>query len=245
MRFDGLPDWSGGTGAVPPHGAVAPRVRWVAESTEVCSADAAVVLVHGRGGSAAGILELADHVRVPEGRSVVWVAPEAATNSWYPESFLAPVERNEPGRSSGLDVLSRIVRGIEEAGVPGRRILVGGFSQGGCLALEFAARLRAPLGGVFALSGGLIGPPRALPHYEGDMGGMYAFLGCSDRDPHIPVERVRASASIVGDLGADVDLRIYPGMGHTVNRDELEAVGEIIERASRAAPTSSGNPSDS
>lgn len=227
-----LPDWSAGTGAAPPHGSLTPRIQWVERGSSPASA---VVVVHGRGGSADGILELSDHIGSPSTAEsgVLWVAPQAAGQSWYPYSFLAPVQRNEPGRTSGLDVLGRIVDGIEAAGIPRQRILMGGFSQGACLALEFAGHLAAPLGGVFALSGGLIGPPGELRHYTGSVAGMPVFMGCSDNDPHIPADRVHESAAIMEGLGARVDVRIYDGMGHTVNRDELEAISGLLDGVAR------------
>lgn len=225
-----LPAWVEGTGARAPHGDVAPLVRrWPPDGTD-SEIRSAVIVVHGRGGSAEGVVELAAHVPLPAAAaSSVWVGPQARGNSWYPMSFLVPVERNEPGRSSGLEVLGRIMEDLEAAGIPRPRILVGGFSQGACLALEFAAHQEKALGGIFALSGGLIGPPGELTHYPGALGQTPVFLGCSDVDPHIPVERVRESAEIMEGLGATVDLRIYPGMGHTVNRDELVAVGGMLE----------------
>ena len=218
-----LPDWSRGTGAIPPHGSVPPRFL----GDEPAKAQVAVVIVHGRGDSALGIIGLANHLTAP---GTLWVAPGAAHSSWYPHSFLAPVARNEPGRSSGLDVMARIVAGLEDIGLPRRRIVVGGFSQGACLSLEFAAREAVPLGGVFGLSGGLIGPPDDLPEYSGAMTGTPVFLGCSDVDPHIPVGRVHETAAVLQGLGAEVDARIYPGMGHSVNRDELTALEALLER---------------
>lgn len=193
-------------------------------------APAAVVLVHGRGGSAEGMLALASEVgKLPaEGPDVCWLAPQAAGHTWYPRSFLAPLERNEPHLSSALAVLGSLVDGLEAAGVPPGRLLLLGFSQGGCLATEFAARNARRYGGVVGLSGGLIGPPGTPREYEGGFEGTPVFLGCSDRDPHIPVSRVRETSEVFRRMDAEVTERIYPGMGHTVNRDELEAVRRLV-----------------
>jgi phospholipase/carboxylesterase len=161
---------------------------------------------------------------------VAYLAPQAAGNTWYPQSFLAPVERNEPGRSSGLDVVGDLVEDAADAGVSRERVLVSGFSQGACLASEFVARNPARYGGLAALSGGLIGNSIDHADYAGDLEGTPAFLGCSDVDPHIPEERVHETAAVLEELGADVTTRIYEGMGHTINEDELEHVDELIGR---------------
>ena len=192
----------------------------------------AVILVHGRGGSAAEMLDVADGLGLDD---VAWLAPEAAGRTWYPYSFLSPIERNEPGITSGLHVLGRLVEDLGQAGVPPERIGVLGFSQGACLSLEFAARRAGRYAAVIGLSGGLIGPPGTPRDYAGSLAGTPVFLGCSDIDAHIPVERVRESADVFRRLGATVDERIYPGMGHTVNDDELEAVRVLL--ASGRIPT--------
>jgi predicted esterase len=183
-------------------------------------AAAALVLVHGRGGSARDMLALAREV-APAG--VACLAPQAAGQSWYPFSFLAPIERNEPALSSGLAVLSGLIAETERA-VPAERIVLLGFSQGACLALEHAARNARRLGAVVGLSGGLIGPPGTPRDYAGSFAGTPVFLGCGDVDPHIPLERVAESAEVYRRLGAEVTERIYPGFGHAVNQDEMEFV---------------------
>lgn len=187
----------------------------------------AVILVHGRGGSAADLLGLA---RELETEDVLYVAPSAAGNSWYPYSFLTPMDRNEPGLSSGLRVISGLVDELARAGLPSTRVALLGFSQGACLALEYAARNARRHAAVIGLSGGLIGPPGTPRDYAGSLEGTPVFLGCSDVDPHIPVERVRESAAVLGRLGALVDQRIYPRMGHTVNEDEIAAVKTLLAR---------------
>lgn len=192
----------------------------------------AVVLVHGRGDSADGILGLADALGVPGfgAPGIAYLAPQAAGSTWYPNSFLAPLAANEPGLSSGLRAVGDALARAEAAGIPPERIVVAGFSQGACLASEFAARHGERLGGVVALSGGLIGTAEvagAAPpddkrfDYAGSLDGTPVFLGCSDVDAHIPLARVTRSAEVFRTLGGAVTERIYPGMGHTVVEDEL------------------------
>lgn len=196
---------------------------------------AVAVLVHGRGGSARGMVALADQIAVP---GVRFVAPRAAGGSWYPHGFMEPLDRNEPWLSSALELLDRTLSDLGKAsdsgegGVPLRRIVLVGFSQGACLALEYAARHGGRIGGVAGLSGGLIGPPEREWDYAGALEGTPVFLGCSDRDPHIPETRVRESARLLEELGARVTTKIYAGLGHTVNRDELRRVREMLEEAS-------------
>lgn len=192
--------------------------------TDLEDAEAAVVLAHGRGATARGILGMAGEFDVD---GVAYLAPQAARNEWYPQSFLAPVEANEPGRSSGLRALDDAVGRAVDAGVPHERIVLGGFSQGACLATEYVARNPRRYGGVIAFSGGLIGEELA-EEYPGDLAGTPVFLGCSDVDPHIPEERVVATRDALDSMGADVDMRLYEGMGHTVSQDEVSAAREII-----------------
>ena len=185
----------------------------------------AVILVHGRGDSASGILTLADALDLPD---VTWLAPQAAGNTWYPNSFLAPIERNQPGIDSGLLVLADLVGILETEGIPALRVALMGFSQGACLAQEFAAQHARRYRAVIGLSGGLIGPPGTPRNYSGSFDGTPVFLGCSDIDPHIPLERLHESAQVFERMGAVVDERIYPRMGHTVNADEIEAVRALL-----------------
>ncbi len=183
------------------------------------------ILVHGRGASAEDILSLTYELRV---KDVAYLAPQAASRSWYPYSFLSPIEQNEPGISSGLRVLGGLVEQAGKEGVPPSRVVLMGFSQGACLSLEFAARHAQRYACVAGLSGGLIGPPGTPRNYSGTMDGTPVFLGCSDIDPHIPLERVHETADLFRKVGAAVDERIYPRMGHTVNRDELDAIEAIL-----------------
>lgn len=198
-------------------------VVWAGTPLE--EATVAVILVHGRGASAQGMRALADVLDVA---GVAFLAPQAAGHTWYPYSFLEPVERNEPGLSSGLAVLAELVAAADAAGVPAHQVVLLGFSQGACLAAEFAARHARRYGGVFAYSGGLIGAEGTPRDYDGSLEETPVFLGCSDVDPHIPLARVQQSAEVLRGLGADVTERIYPGMGHTINDDELQAARMLL-----------------
>jgi len=184
-----------------------------------------MVCVHGRGARAQSIVELADAIGVP---GFALLAPQAADNTWYPNRFLAPIESNEPGISSGMLAIEGALHVATAAGIPAERIVLAGFSQGACLTLEYAARHAQRYGAIFGLSGGLIGPPGTPRDYAGTFAGTPVLLGCSDVDPHIPLERVHETAAVLERLEARVDVRIYPGMGHTVNEDELEAMRELL-----------------
>jgi predicted esterase len=184
-----------------------------------------VILLHGRGASADDILSLAHGLSAAD---VAYVAPQAAGHTWYPHSFLAPMEQNEPFLSSALRVVRDLAGDLERQGVGADRLVLLGFSQGACLTLEFAARHARRYAAIVALSGGLIGADDTPRRYPGSFDGTPAFLGCSDIDPHVPLARVRESAEILRRMGAIVDERIYPRMGHAVNRDELEAVDALL-----------------
>lgn len=192
------------------------------------TARAAVIMVHGRGASAQDILTLAPYL---PSDGITYLAPQAAGNVWYPYSFLAPLAQNEPGLSSALDVLDSLVTHVIDAGLRTEQIVLMGFSQGACLALEYAARHPGRYGGVVGFSGGVIGPPDHIFDYNGDLAATPVFLGCSDVDPHIPLNRVEQTATLLEALGGSVDKRIYPGMGHTIIEDELDAARAILEAA--------------
>ena len=189
------------------------------------TARAAMVMVHGRGATAESILTLAPALSADD---VAFLAPQAAGGAWYPYGFMSPMDRNEPGISSGMRAIARVLAQVEAAGIPPERTLLLGFSQGACLATEYAARHARRYGGVAALSGGLIGPDGTPRDYAGSLDGTPVFLGCSDVDGHIPAARVRESAEVLARIGGDVDMRLYPGMGHLVNDDEIEAVRAMI-----------------
>ncbi|TKX53244.1 phospholipase [Halorubrum sp. SP3] len=214
----------------------------VTAGTSLDDADAALVLVHGRGATARSVVDLGE--QLVGDREVAILAPAAAGNTWYPNSFLAPVADNEPGRSSGLRAVGSAVDRAVDAGIARDGVLVGGFSQGACLASEFVARNPTRYGGLAVFSGGLIGETVDVDDYlagavesgeggpadgdEGPLAGTPAFVGCSDVDPHIPEERVHETTAVLEALGADVDERIYEGMGHGINEDEVAAVSELV-----------------
>ncbi|WP_096394196.1 alpha/beta hydrolase [Halorubrum trapanicum] len=228
----------------------------VTAGTPLDDADAALVLVHGRGATARSVVDLGEQLAgdrdvalspaasppaVGETSGLSLLAPAAAGNTWYPNSFLAPVEDNEPGRSSGLRAVGAAVDRAVDAGIARDRVLVGGFSQGACLASEFVARNPTRYGGLAVFSGGLIGESVDVDDYlaggdaadesadgDGPLAGTPAFVGCSDVDPHIPEERVHETTAVLEALGADVDERIYEGMGHGINDEEVAAVSELV-----------------
>jgi predicted esterase len=182
-------------------------------------------MVHGRGAAPEDILGIAPLLEAPD---VTFLAPAAAGNTWYPFGFMSPIEKNEPGISSAISVVHDLVDQCIAAGTSTERIVLLGFSQGACLACTAAQRRPARYGGVIVCSGGLIGPPGTRWNDSGPLAGTPAFLGCSDRDAHIPEERVRASAAVFERMGAEVTLRIYPGMGHLVNDDEIDFTRNLL-----------------
>lgn len=192
------------------------------------AATGAVILLHGRGASAEDILSLASQLRLPQ---VVYFAPQAAASSWYPNSFLAPVASNQPWLDSALHKIHSIVQQAVTAGIAADRIAIGGFSQGACLATEFVANHPQRYAALFALTGGLIGPPGFDLTHEGDLAGTPAFLGSGDPDTHVPWQRVVDSAQVLEAMGAAVTLRRYPGRDHTVSSEELEITTQLLSQA--------------
>ncbi|UWG47530.1 putative esterase [Halanaeroarchaeum sp. HSR-CO] len=198
----------------------------VTAGTSLDAASAAMVLVHGRGASGRGIVRSMEPI---QREGLAMLAPQAAGNTWYPNSFLVPVEQNEPGRSSGLDAIDRAVTQATAADIEPSRIVLLGFSQGACLASEYVARNPRRYGGLAALSGGLIGETVDEDSFTGSLEGTPVFLGCSDVDPHIPVERVDVTASVFEALDGDVTKEIYAGMGHSVNQAEYDQVEALVD----------------
>lgn len=188
----------------------------------------AVILLHGRGGSAEDILSLADAFYLPR---LAYLAPEAAEHTWYPYSFLAPIEENEPWLSSALLKVKATVQAAIDAGVPAERIVIGGFSQGACLTTEFVARYPRRYAGVLAFTGGLIGPPDADLVHTGDLAGTPAFFGSGDPEPHVPWARVQKSADVLREMGAKVTVRRYAGRPHTIAPEELDFAKRLIDEA--------------
>jgi phospholipase/carboxylesterase len=191
------------------------------------SAKGAVVLLHGRGASAEDILGLAQDFELPD---LAYLAPEAAEHTWYPYSFLSPIEQNQPWLDSALKLVGETVQRAIAAGIERQNVAIVGFSQGACLATEFVVRNATRYGGLVAFTGGLIGPPGAKFSYSGELSGTPCFLGAGDRDPHVPWKRVEESAAVLSDLGAAVTLRRYPGLPHTINQDEIDHAKIILRR---------------
>jgi len=188
-------------------------------------AHTAMILVHGRGASAQNMLLFAEEF---ERNNIHYRALQASGHTWYPNSFLAPKETNEPGISSGLQAIYDNIRKLTKAGIPTDRIILLGFSQGACLTTEFAARHPQKYGAVVGLSGGLIGEV-SPSNYTGSLQQTPVLLGCSDRDPHIPLARVNKTEQIFKQLNGEVTKRIYKGLGHTVNHDEIQFVKGLID----------------
>jgi phospholipase/carboxylesterase len=186
---------------------------------------AVVIMVHGRNAGPANILGLAAGFKQPD---VTWLAPAAANGTWYPYGFMADRATNEPFLTSALNRLRTLVADVTARGVPPSKIVLLGFSQGACLTGEFAVRHATRYGGIVMFSGGLIGPPGTTWDDGGSFDRTPIFLGCSDVDSHIPKSRVDESAVVFGRLGADVNERIYPGMGHLVNEDEIGVAADLI-----------------
>ena len=192
----------------------------------LAEARAAMILAHGRGGSAQDMIGFARELDRP---AFACFVPEAAGRTWYPYSFREKLERNQSYLNSALRLVKGILGRIGTAGIPLERTVLVGFSQGACLVLEFAARNAQRYGGVAGLSGGLIGPDGTPRDYAGSLDGTPVFLGCSDVDPHIPKRRVDETEAVLAHLGAQVTKRIYPGLGHTINQDEIAAVREMLD----------------
>lgn len=211
------------TVSIPPHGG-----QQVARAgVPLTEARAAVIMVHGRGAGPANILDLVPRIGHP---GVAYLAPAASGGTWYPKSFMAPTEENEPGISSGIAALHSLIDEVVSAGVATDRLMLLGFSQGACLTSTAAQRRPDRYGGVMVFSGGLIGPPGTRWDEQGDFHGTPFFFGCSDADAHVPEVRVRESAAVFERMGAAVTTRIYPGMGHLVNDDEASFARDLLSR---------------
>lgn len=198
----------------------------VAAGPALAAGRSVMLMIHGRGASPRNILELVPRLGRHE---FTCLAPAAANNSWYPLSFLSERQKNEPFLSSALARIDQLVHDATAAGVPLAQIVLLGFSQGACLASEFLYRHPARYGGLIAFSGGLIGPPGTTWSAAGSLGGTPVFLGCSDIDAHVPKVRVDETARVFEAQGANVTERIYPGMGHLINEDELQAARTILD----------------
>lgn len=193
-------------------------------------AEGLIILLHGRGGSARDILGLQGLMDCdPKGHKVAWLAPEASGRSWYPQSFLAPRQQNEPYLTSALKRVVTLIQKANEAGITNERIIIGGFSQGACLTTQFAASHPARYGGLIAFTGGLVGPLGSKFEFAGDLGGTPALLLSGDPDPHVPWTRVEETAEMLRHMGAEVTLRCFPGRPHIVSPEELQLAKSLIE----------------
>ena len=197
----------------------------ITRGKKIPGAKKALIMLHGRGGTAEDILGFAAHLNVDE---YALFAPEATGNSWYPLSFLALPEQNEPWLSSAINLIKELVDDIIAGGIPADNIYFTGFSQGACLSLEFVTRHATRYGGVAAFTGGLIGNKIYQENYSGDFKGTPVFIGSSDPDMHVPVERIHATTQILQNMHADVTEKIYKNMGHTINEDEIEHANRLI-----------------
>jgi predicted esterase len=188
-----------------------------------------MILLHGRGASAEDIYSLGEEIAAGV-EGVAILAPQALGGTWYPQRFLAPPELNEPYLGSALGVIARLLAELAREKVPMERVIIGGFSQGACLSLEFAARNPGRYGAILGLSGAIIGVPGTARPASGDLGGTPIYLGCSDVDAHIPLSSVEESAKVLAAMGGRVTKAIFPGMGHTVNAAELAAVRGLVKQ---------------
>jgi phospholipase/carboxylesterase len=189
------------------------------------NAKKALIMLHGRGANAEDILSLAENLDVTD---YLLAAPQASGNSWYPNSFLAVPQHNEPWLSSALNLVHTVVSGFIKQGIIKDKIYFLGFSQGACLTLEYTARNAEQYGGIVAFTGGLIGDKIYTENYKGNFSHTPVFIGTSNPDFHVPVERVRETANILRNMGADVTEKIYPNMGHTINQDEINHANRLI-----------------
>ncbi len=200
---------------------------------ELTSNSKVLIMIHGRGGSAEDILTLASHLDVDD---FTLLAPQATNSTWYPYSFLAPPAQNEPWLSSALMLLKGLVGDLKSQGIASHQIYFLGFSQGACLTLEFVTRNATRYGGVVAFTGGLIGDKIQPENYSGDFAGTPVFIGSSNPDPHVPVERVNATTNILKDKGAAVTEKVYAGMGHTINADEIQNANNLVFNPTSVTP---------
>lgn len=192
------------------------------------TAQAVFVMIHGRGATAESLLSLSGEIRAP---GLAFIAPQASGYTWYPYSFLEPLESNQPHLDSALAAVDSLITQLEDLGKPTQQIFLLGFSQGACLAVEYVRRHPRRYGGLFGLSGGLIGPPGTKFEAAGSLEGTPVFLGCSDQDPHIPAWRVQESGQVFELMQAEVTQRLYPGLGHTVNLDEIKVINTITNQS--------------
>ena len=197
----------------------------ITAGTPLKEAKKALIMLHGRGAGSNDILSIAKYLKVED---FALIAPQAENRTWYPYSFLVPIEENEPSFSKSLETIAEVVEAVQQNGIDKENIYFLGFSQGACLALEFTARNAAKYGGVAAFTGGLIGDKVYENHYSGNFENTPIFIGTSDPDFHVPVERVNETEVVLKKMGALVTKKIYPNMGHTISQDEIDLVNDLV-----------------
>lgn len=199
------------------------------ELGKIKESNIAGIMLHGRGARPESVLSMGKQLENHE--KMFFIAPEAPdrTNQWYPHSFLEPMKKNQPQLSESLKVVEKAIEYLEKNGFEKENIFLFGFSQGACLASEYIAQNPCLYKGLFALSGGIIGPLDKDMKYNGDLEGTEVFLGCSEKDPHIPLERVDQTERVFNDLSGTVEKTIYRGSSHNVNRDEIERISKKLK----------------
>jgi len=200
------------------------QIRW--EGAPLKNAKRALIMTHGRGDSPEGMMQVT--AALTDDPDMALIFPRATNNTWYPQSFMAPTAANQPWLDSAVALVLQVMDEVNEAGISDDQLFIGGWSQGACLALECATRRARRYAGVFAFSGGLIGPEIDRSKYEGSFEGTPVFIGCSDADFHIPLSRLKETDQVMTDYDANVDLQLYPGMGHTINEDEIQRVRALL-----------------
>jgi len=200
------------------------QIRW--EGAPLKYAKRALIMTHGRGDSPEGMMQVT--AALTDDPDMALIFPRATNNTWYPQSFMAPTANNQPWLDSAVALVLRVIDEVNEAGIADEQLFIGGWSQGACLALECASRRARRYAGLFAFSGGLIGPEIDRSKYEGSFEGTPVFIGCSDADFHIPLSRLKETDQVMTDYDANVDLQLYPGMGHTINEDEIQRVRALL-----------------
>lgn len=206
-------------------------LKIIVKGKPVEEAAGVMIMVHGRGATAESILSLSEEFN---NEDWAYLAPQAIENTWYPFSFLAPIDQNEPGITTGIQNIKDLVKDLVKRKVDKKKIIILGFSQGGCLVLEFAARNAARYGGIIGLSSGLIGPENTSRTYRGSMEGTPVFLGCSNDDPHVPIWRIKETNEVFKTMEAQVTLKVYPGMPHAIIEDEIEIVKSLMKDVAKA-----------
>jgi phospholipase/carboxylesterase len=199
--------------------------NYITTGTPATEAGAALVMIHGRGGTAQNIASLADSLNV-QGMAIY--APQATNNSWYPYSFMAGDKMNQPALNSALDTIDQLVQQIKTDGIPEEKIYFLGFSQGACLTLDYITRHAKTYGGAVAFTGGLIGEVLDLNNYQGNFNGTPVLITTGNPDPHVPLTRVEESVAIIKNLGADVTLKVYPGRPHTITQQETDLANQLV-----------------